>query len=65
VGAKLILGSGAMKPCHRPATTRRMLAWVAIDLDSLTAGVIEVRSEEEGVGPVPVVSGGYRGGETL
>jgi hypothetical protein len=31
-----------------------------IDLDPLIAGVIEERSEEEGVGTVPVVSSGYR-----
>ena len=55
-----------MKRCHRPAMTRRTLAWLAIDVDPLIAGVIEERSEEEGVGPVPVVSGGYRdGGNTL
>lgn len=37
-----------------------------VDLDPLIAGVIEERSEEEGVRPVPVVSGGYRdGGDTL
>ena len=46
--------------------TRRTLAWLAIDLDPLIAGVIDERSEEEGVGPVLVVSGGYRdGGDTL
>jgi hypothetical protein len=28
--------------------TRRTLAWLAIDLDRLIAGVIEERSEEEG-----------------
>jgi hypothetical protein len=45
--------------------TRRTLAWLAI-ADPLIAGVIEERSEEEGVGPVPVVSAGYRdGGNTL
>ena len=55
-----------MKPCHRLAMTRRTLAWVAIDLDPLIAEVIEERGEEEGVGPVPVVSGGYRdGSDTL
>jgi hypothetical protein len=51
-----------MKPCHRPATTRRTLTRLAIDLDSLIAGVIEERSEEESKGLVPVVSGGYRYG---
>jgi hypothetical protein len=46
--------------------TGRTLAWLAIDLDPLIARVIEERSEEEGVRPVPVVSGGYRdGGDTL
>jgi hypothetical protein len=49
-----------MKPCHRPAVTRRTLTWLAIDLDPLIAGVIEELSEEDGVGPVPVVCGGYR-----
>jgi hypothetical protein len=49
-----------MKPCHRPATRRRTLTWLAIDVDRLIAGVIEELSEEEGRGPVPVVSGGYR-----
>jgi hypothetical protein len=38
--------------------TRRTLAWLAIDVDPLIAGVNEERSEKEGVGPVPVVSGG-------
>jgi hypothetical protein len=43
-----------------------MLAWLAIDLDPLLAGVIEQRSEEDCVGHVPVVSRGYRdGGDTL
>jgi hypothetical protein len=55
-----------MKPCHRPAMTRRTLAWLAIDLDPLLAGVIEERSEEEGLRPVPLVSDGNRdGGDTL
>jgi len=36
----------------------RTLAWLAIDVDLLMAGVIEVRSEEEGVPLVPVASGG-------
>ena len=46
--------------------TGRTLTWLAIDLDPLIAGVIEELSEEEGAGPVPVVSGGYRdGGDTL
>jgi hypothetical protein len=55
-----------MKPCHRPATTRRTLDWLAIHLDPLIARVIEERSEEESVRPVPVGSGGYRdGGDIL
>ncbi len=55
-----------MKPCHRPAMTRRTLGWPAIDLDPLIAGIIEERSEEEGVQPVPVVSDSYRDrGDTL
>jgi hypothetical protein len=41
--------------------TRRTLAWLAIHLVPLIARD-EERSEEEGVGPVPVVSGGYRDG---
>jgi hypothetical protein len=65
-GAKLISCRGAIKPCHLPVVTRRTLAWLAIDLDPLIAGVIKERSEEEGARPVPVVSGGYRdGGDTL
>jgi hypothetical protein len=32
--------------------TRGTLAGLAIDVDPLIAGVIEERSEEEGVGPV-------------
>ena len=51
--------------CRRPAVTRRTLAWLAIDADPLIAGVIEERSEQEGVGPVPVVSGGYRDGGNI
>lgn len=55
-----------MKPCHRPGYERRTLDWLAIDLDPLIAGVIEERSEEVGVQPVPVVSDSYRdGGDTL
>ena len=46
--------------------TRRTLVWLAIDLDPLIAGVIEERTEEEGVRPVPLASGGNRdGGDTL
>jgi hypothetical protein len=39
---------------------RRTLTWLAIDVDRFIAGVIEELREEEGRGPVPVVSGGYR-----
>jgi hypothetical protein len=44
-------GSGFSAPAER-------LAWLAIDVDLLIAGVIAERSEEEGVRPVPVASGG-------
>ena len=55
-----------MKRCHRLAMTRRTLAGLAMMSTRLSLGSIEERSEEEGVGPVPVVSGGYRdGGNTL
>ena len=47
-----------MKRCYRPAMTRRTLAGPAIDVDPLNAGAIEERSEEEGMRPVPVASGG-------
>jgi hypothetical protein len=48
-------------PCHLPAHEDERSLELAIDLDALTAVVMEERSEEEGVPPVPVVSGGYYG----
>jgi hypothetical protein len=48
-------------PCHLPAHEDERSLELAIDLDALIAVVMEERSEEEGVPPVPVVSGGYYG----
>jgi hypothetical protein len=60
VGGNLISGMRASRnPLRSACFTRRALAGAGDRLDALIAVVIEERSEEEGVRPVPVVSGGY------
>jgi hypothetical protein len=60
VGANLISGMRASRNhCDRPASRDERSLEQAIDLDALIAVVSEERSEEKGVPPAPVVSGGY------